>query len=92
MEVAVECVLGTILPFTVGSPPRHIQAAHVGRLLRTKSRLTIEPVLKTIVAAIYTNYETTIVDDEGIEQEDAFLAGPVGRKLVLTFSFVGEQK
>jgi len=49
-------------------------------------------VLKTIVAAIYTNYETTIVDDKGIEQEDAFLAGPVGRKLVLKFSAVDEQK
>lgn len=49
-------------------------------------------MLKTIVAAIYTNYETTIVDDKGIEQEDAFLAGPVGRKLVLKFSAVDEQK
>ncbi|KAE9372550.1 putative cytochrome P450 monooxygenase [Stipitochalara longipes BDJ] len=49
-------------------------------------------MLKTIVAAIYTNYETTIVDDEGIEQEDAFLAGPVGRKLVLKVSSVSAQK
>jgi hypothetical protein len=47
-------------------------------------------VLKTIVAAIYTNYETTIIDDEGIEQEDAFLAGPVGRKLVLKLSSVDD--
>jgi hypothetical protein len=45
-------------------------------------------VLKTIAAAMYTNYETSIVDDEGIEQEDAFLAGPVGRKLVLNFRSV----
>jgi hypothetical protein len=38
-----------------------------------------------IIAAIYTDFETSIVDDEGIEQEDAFLAGPVGDKLVLKF-------
>lgn len=47
-------------------------------------------MLKFITAAIYTNYETTIVDDEGIEQEDAFLAGPVGRKLVLKFRSVND--
>jgi hypothetical protein len=47
-------------------------------------------VLKSITAAIYTNFETTIVDDEGIEQEDAFLAGPVGRKLVLKFRSVND--
>lgn len=47
-------------------------------------------MLKSITAAIYTNYETTIVDDEGIEQEDAFLAGPVGRKLVLKFRSVND--
>jgi hypothetical protein len=50
----------------------------------------LKTVLKSITAAIYTNYETTIVDDEGIEQEDAFLAGPVGRKLVLKFRSVND--
>ncbi len=47
-------------------------------------------VLKTITAAIYTSYETIIVDDEGIEPEDAFLAEPVGRKLVLKFRSVAD--
>ena len=42
-------------------------------------------MLKLVTAAIYTNYETSIVNDEGIEQEDAFLAGPKGEKLVLKF-------
>lgn len=42
-------------------------------------------MLKLSIAAIYSNFETAIVDDEGIEQEDAFLAGPVGEKLVLRF-------
>ncbi|KAH7304658.1 putative cytochrome P450 monooxygenase [Rhexocercosporidium sp. MPI-PUGE-AT-0058] len=40
-------------------------------------------VLKLITAALYTSFETQIIDDEGIEQEDAFLAGPKGEKLVL---------
>lgn len=42
-------------------------------------------MLKLSIAAIYSNFETDIVDDEGIEQEDAFLAGPFGEKLVLRF-------
>ena len=40
-------------------------------------------MLKLITVALYTSFETWIVDAEGIEQEDAFLAGPVGEKLVL---------
>ena len=40
-------------------------------------------VLKLITAAIYTSIETCVVNDEGIEQADAFLAGPVGELLVL---------
>lgn len=43
-------------------------------------------VLKLVVVAIYTDFETSIVDDDGIEQEDAFIAGPTGEKLVLRFS------
>jgi len=41
--------------------------------------------MKIVISTIYTNFETSIVDDEGIEQEDVFLAGPVGEKLVLRF-------
>ncbi|MCJ1283467.1 hypothetical protein MMC26_002796 [Xylographa opegraphella] len=42
-------------------------------------------VLKLMIAAIYTNYTTTIVDDEGIEQMDTYTARPVGDKLILQF-------
>ncbi len=38
-----------------------------------------------MTAAICTRYKTSIVDDEGIEQNDAFVAGPVGEKLILRF-------
>lgn len=41
--------------------------------------------LKLIVAGIYTNYTTKIVDDRDIEQPDAYTAGPKGNKLILRF-------
>jgi hypothetical protein len=43
-------------------------------------------VIKLVVAAVYTNFTTSIVDDEGIEQEDNYIALPKGRKLVLQFT------
>lgn len=44
--------------------------------------------MKLITAAIYTNYRTSILDDEGIEQEDAYTAHPKGNKLVLRYERV----
>ena len=41
--------------------------------------------MKSIISAIYTNYKTTIIDDTGIEQEDAYTACPVAKRLVLKF-------
>lgn len=41
-------------------------------------------VLKYIVAATYVNFETSIVDDEGIEQADGFFTGPKSDKLILS--------
>jgi len=41
--------------------------------------------LKLVVAAIYTNYTTMIVDDEDIEPMDGYLGGPKGNKLILNF-------
>lgn len=38
-----------------------------------------------MIAAVYTNYATAIVNDDGIEQEDAFIAPPVSRKLDIQF-------
>ena len=43
-------------------------------------------MIKLVVAAIYTNFTTSIVEDEGIEQEDNYIAPPKGRKLVLQFT------
>lgn len=44
--------------------------------------------MKLLVAAIYTNYTTSIVDDTGIEQNDGFIGGPKGNKLILKFERV----
>ena len=44
--------------------------------------------MKLITAAIYTNFTTHIVDDEGIEQVDAYTAGPRSRRLILQFKRV----
>lgn len=51
-------------------------------------RLMVDTALKLVIATIYTNYTTEIVDDEGIEQTDTFVAGPVGEKLILRFTRV----
>ncbi|KAF4340868.1 benzoate 4-monooxygenase cytochrome P450 [Fusarium beomiforme] len=42
--------------------------------------------MKFILAVIYDNFETTVVDDDGIEQEDAYTARPLGEKLVIRFT------
>ena len=41
--------------------------------------------MKLIVASIYTNYTTWIIDDTGIEQIDAYTAGPKAEQLLLRF-------
>lgn len=41
--------------------------------------------MKLIIAAIYTNYATEIVDDEGIEQADTYISRPIANKLILRF-------
>jgi cytochrome P450 len=45
-------------------------------------------VMKLIVATIYTNYTTYVIDDEGIEQVDQFIAAPAREKLILGFKRV----
>lgn len=45
--------------------------------------------MKYILAAVYTNFRTAVVDDSGIEQADAYTARPQGESLVLRFERVG---
>lgn len=44
--------------------------------------------MKLVIAAIYTNYTTIVVDDEGIEPEDAYIAPPKSRRLMIEFRCV----
>jgi len=44
--------------------------------------------MKLAVAAIYTNFTTSIVDDTGIEAIDAYTVKPKGEKLILKFEHV----
>lgn len=41
------------------------------------------PEMKYIVAALYSNYKTAIIDDTGIEQSDAYTAPPKNSKLLI---------
>ena len=45
--------------------------------------------MKLIIAAIYSNFSTGIVDCEGVEQIDAYTAGPRSNRLILGFEKVG---
>lgn len=45
--------------------------------------------IKLIVAAIYSNFTTHIVDDEGMEQADGYTVGPVSGRLYLKFEELG---
>jgi hypothetical protein len=47
----------------------------------SKSNVITE--MKYIVAALYSNYGTTIVDDTDIEQADSYTAPPKSDKLII---------
>ncbi|KAH8811985.1 cytochrome P450 [Xylogone sp. PMI_703] len=44
--------------------------------------------IKLVAAAVYTNFTTHIVNDDGIEQTDGYTCGPTGNKLLLRFKRV----
>ncbi|XMA15650.1 hypothetical protein WAI453_008441 [Rhynchosporium graminicola] len=44
--------------------------------------------IKLVTAAVYSNFRTSIVDDEGIEQEDGYTCGPKSNRLFLSFEKV----
>jgi hypothetical protein len=41
-----------------------------------------------VIAAVYSNFRTHIMDDEGIEQTDGYTCGPARNKLFLRFEKV----
>lgn len=55
-------------------------ARHNGANLHTE--------IKMVIAAVYTNFRTHVVDDEGIEQIDGYTTGPRSNQLILRFEKV----
>jgi hypothetical protein len=53
---------------------------------------TNETEIKLVMAAVYSNYTTSIVDDDGIEPDYAFISLPRGRKLMLKFIPVNDNE
>jgi hypothetical protein len=45
--------------------------------------LTLVAEMKYIIATLYSNHSTSIVDDTGIEQMDAYTAPPTSDKLLI---------
>lgn len=46
--------------------------------------------MKSMVAMVYSEFETSIVDDGGMEQIDGVVAGPIGDRLILRFCQAGD--
>lgn len=44
--------------------------------------------MKLVTAAIYSNFKTSIVDDDGIEAIDAYTVKPRSDKLILEFTHI----
>jgi hypothetical protein len=44
--------------------------------------------IKLVIVAVYSNFRTHIVDDEGIQQLDGYTCGPASNKLILRFEKV----
>ena len=82
-EAEVPCVSAATLLWSVGV---HLQKLHTG--LAADLKKTPVAVSKLFLASVYANFTTTIVDDEGIEQQDFILADPIGNKLILGFYHV----
>ncbi|KAF2203987.1 cytochrome P450 monooxygenase-like protein [Delitschia confertaspora ATCC 74209] len=47
--------------------------------------------MKYILAAIYSNFKTTVIDDAGIEQSDAYTAPPKSDKLMIRLECVKDE-
>ena len=55
-----------------------------------KSNANETTEVKLVIAAVYSNFRTHIVNDDGIEQTDGYTCGPTGNRLVLRFEKVDE--
>ena len=75
LEVILQCMVRSYSDFEV--------------LMKTETDERTE--IKLVVAAVYSNFRTYIVDDEGIEQMDGYTTGPMSNRLFLRFEKVVDQ-
>lgn len=80
--VVEECVWAAILLFRVrGSDV-------LSALAVSEELLIVDTEMKLVTAAIYSNFRTTVVDDDGIEAIDAYTVKPTSDKLILKFEHI----
>jgi hypothetical protein len=58
-------------------------SSHAWDFLRCSKNADSVKEMKYIIAALYSNYTTTIVDDTDIEQSDSYTAPPKSDKLIV---------
>ena len=56
------------------------------KLIRVPYFFIIE--MKLLIAAVYTNFTTSIIDDTDIEQTDGYVGRPISNQLILKFEHV----
>ena len=89
LEAEVECVWEN--NFALLGKSSHYRCKHLAQdtlMARQRTDTKTSLVMKLIVASIYTNYTTHIINDDGIEQLDSMVASPAGEKLVLGFNSI----
>lgn len=82
-------MLGLSFPFPHSPLPKpQILPSQKPKLAFQKSKLTPSPEIKLIIAAIYSNFSTLVINDEGVDQMDGYTCGPSAGKLHLRFEHV----
>jgi hypothetical protein len=64
-------------------PTFYIRAPGYCQCPTTATSTNVYAEMKYIVATLYSNYTTSIVDDTGIEQSDSYTAPPKSDKLMI---------
>ena len=82
LAVVEGCVSVATSPCMVRDPSFHRESS---------SEAERHPEIKLVIAAVYSNFRTHIVDDDGIEQADGYTTGPKSNQLFLRFEKIVDQ-
>ena len=97
LAAGVGCVSETIYPWKVCAVLRlHRRQSltyplypNKKKRIQIKRRTDISAVIRYAVAAIYTNFATTIIDSEGFNYHGKWVTGKPGDRLILMFENLG---